>query len=903
MTFDGDRVDDRGGKPEARNLKESPQSKLELHYTTYIFSTGALDGAAFFYYTNDGTDVPWNELECPFNCYGHGVTGRGGVRESTVVWPWWENAYGVYVLIDELISWAQIYDACGGPWWAPTVQSGWGDRNGSLGPICPPPDGFEQTSIWSGVQCWIGRVDRVELNAANLSCGGFPGSSAWYSSFWDFSDNIIGPVPGSWFIGANHTDYPVWVNFSNSSFVNDLTEVTSRITSLDVSSNELTGAIPTKLSEATFRTLYLQNNRFYGPIPIGFFFFQSGMISLAGNQPSSLASFSCHTVIVTGVVPFWASAGGGSTMTVFGEGFMDVDEFQCLFGSTAVPAAVQSSTVLTCVMPPVLPGKVSLNLGFQGQQVTNESVVINAVATGCGTELFVSTDGKKPKLAVGAICEGGSASPYPQYGWHKSISRSSKWIFYLLRNTYPILVPQSGECAAGFNQSSSRCSACNDGLVLENDQCIKCDGSNIALPSFLLSLAVLALATWLFYSSLAGFPDTGLVMILQYVQTLGKGVLGGGGSAHFPIPSKLASNVEQYHRYDSILKLKLLGISCATGDPFKESKLLLMVPLIFLMGLAVVASAWAFRQILKRKTTPRDAFVLASEFSLNALVLFFKLAHIPMSSYLLNSPEITCYSSAWYGQRAIAIAGCVLYAGGIPAGILIVSWLFADCRAEEVVSRRVGALFSTYRNKCWYFEGYRTLWNLAVMLTPVLFANSPASICFVTFALIFAECALISWLAPYRFMPANKSHHLISTSLMFIPLAGVASAATSNDSDEKALVSVVVISTFLIAQASSGGALRSRLWSLVFPVHLNRAASRGAVNRRYLPDPDRRPRAPYESHAEWRALEMRASMTSIAMEFGHKKDAPRPSTVAAVECVESQINSSLPGGLMPVDDR
>ncbi|RKO83681.1 hypothetical protein BDK51DRAFT_49758 [Blyttiomyces helicus] len=98
-------------------------------------------------------------------------------------------------------------------------------------------------------------------------------------------------------------------------------------------------------------------------------------------------------------------------------------------------------------------------------------------------------------------------------------------------------------------------------------------------------------------------------------------------------------------------------------------------------------------------------------------------------SYLLSSPEITCYTGAVFAdqarqiagkgnsrqclrvtldasvlrndQRTVAIAGCVLYAAGILLILLLVSWYFAGRRTEDVVYRRIGALFSTYRDRCW----------------------------------------------------------------------------------------------------------------------------------------------------------------------------------------------------------
>ncbi|RKO89987.1 hypothetical protein BDK51DRAFT_33078 [Blyttiomyces helicus] len=179
------------------------------------------------------------------------------------------------------------------------------------------------------------------------------------------------------------------------------------------------------------------------------------------------------------------------------------------------------------------------------------------------------------------------------------------------------------------------------------------------------------------------------------------------------------------------------------------------------MGLAAVASVWALWHSAWRNMGVRTAFLRASEISLNALVLFSKIAHIPMSkeftstfecatdgenymrvrfcsrrqtlkptnsraiasppeadrSYLLSSPDITCYSSACAhetamvasalrnNQRAVAIAGCFLYVAGIPVLLLLASWRFAGRRTEDVVSRRMGALFSTYRDGCWRNDG------------------------------------------------------------------------------------------------------------------------------------------------------------------------------------------------------
>ncbi|RKO85447.1 hypothetical protein BDK51DRAFT_29972 [Blyttiomyces helicus] len=68
-----------------------------------------------------------------------------------------------------------------------------------------------------------------------------------------------------------------------------------------------------------------------------------------------------------------------------------------------------------------------------------------------------------------------------------------------------------------------------------------------------------------------------------------------------------------------------------------------------------------------------------------------------------------------------------------------------------------------------------------------------------------------------------------------------------------------------------GWALGSHLWGKVFPIHLDQTGSKGALKRRYLPDPDRRPQNPYEAHAECRARELRASDVPMMVELADKE--------------------------------
>ncbi|RKO84327.1 hypothetical protein BDK51DRAFT_33040, partial [Blyttiomyces helicus] len=344
----------------------------------------------------------------------------------------------------------------------------------------------------------------------------------------------------------------------------------------------------------------------------------------------------------------------------------------------------------------------------------------------------------------GAICEGGPTLPYPQYGWHRSISNDSLY----LECFYPSACPsnRSGQCAGGFNQSSSRCSACVDGLVLESNQCVECGGDDLALPSFLFVVAVLIFAGWLFYSSLAGtkirkgggrgsklgFPDTGLIMVVHYVQLettdhmlirqCGEGgeacvdfsfdILGGArcGGVDVGLAASLISEDEPTR-----------GVRAGERDVAEHARVVHQVR-TYSDGGGWGGGGWggltSEEGMRNGRGEPLSAIVIdhptshptsippfparSSRQLLNAqpTIVPFELTRnhllqqcmVPQGAVLTgifpSCPPPSPHAVIRYNQRDLAIAGCILYAAGIPAIILLLSWQFADRRKEEQVFRR-----------------------------------------------------------------------------------------------------------------------------------------------------------------------------------------------------------------------
>ncbi|RKO85858.1 hypothetical protein BDK51DRAFT_50461 [Blyttiomyces helicus] len=318
-------------------------------------------------------------------------------------------------------------------------------------------------SSWAKVTCMLGRVDFIALSGANLSCpNGLLGSAAWYAGYWDFSDNSIGVVPDGWFSGANRSS-SVGVEFKNTGFVSNLSWIfedqhfeqqyysvipsslagATYLMELNLEINSFYGTIPVELSAFQDDAILLAGNQVHlvpalvrvrPPFLIEAFHFMTstsakivGPISIHTTsnlllpipipeptthlteiadslRPASPAPIDSldlmphnkHNERVATACP----TGSGASITVLGEGFLDVDGFQCLFGTTAVPAAVQNSTVMTCAMPLVIPGNLSLYVAFKGQQISLHSVGLTAL-TVCSAGYY-----RKLEVADCEICPG-----------------------------------------------------------------------------------------------------------------------------------------------------------------------------------------------------------------------------------------------------------------------------------------------------------------------------------------------------------------------------------------------------------------------------------------------------------------------------------------------------------------
>jgi hypothetical protein len=85
---------------------------------------------------------------------------------------------------------------------------------------------------------------------------------------------------------------------------------------------------------------------------------------------------------VAGVWPPSGSAGGGTVVTLYGDGFFDDDEPQCVFGAAPVLAAFVLPHLVSCSTPPSARGFVSVRLSFNGGVDVGEEPTAEFLYTG-----------------------------------------------------------------------------------------------------------------------------------------------------------------------------------------------------------------------------------------------------------------------------------------------------------------------------------------------------------------------------------------------------------------------------------------------------------------------------------------------------------------------------------------
>ncbi|RKO88713.1 hypothetical protein BDK51DRAFT_26985 [Blyttiomyces helicus] len=776
-----------------------------------------------------------------------------------------------------------------------------------------------QLSSWTNVQCYFGRVDNVALSGSNAVCPhGLPESSAWYASSWDFSRNLIGNTPDSFFSGANNT-YKARFNFSQSLFQNSLEEAVARGIARE---------------RTAFRTLYLEGNNLYGYIPTGFSFFQPQTIFLGGNNffckggasptISSIASITCHNVSVTGCDPDWVIADGGMHIVLKGDNFLNVSGIECMFGTTNVTATYINSTALECQVPPVAAVIVSVSAAFQGSQISESGAQLIA-ASAClegfyrtvHTSDCVVCPGRSYlprgyRYKAGAVCDGGDALPYPQYGFHESLSTDEPtslrvWAEssipfrslnpFKKRLRLPSMLLSGRVPINPVRRMHSRVQL----LVVSMQRMRGWPGSELGQVRFALSRVVGHISSWAggahFIRELnPGYPTTGLNILLEFIQIsalIFKYPLNWPPQLNFVITVLVTSN------FDS----NALGLDCIMNSSLGiKLKFLLAAPFLVALAIAVISAMYALRCIAGGEEKD-NAIGRSTDVAINAYLTFLLQAQIPLAkkaaeirqrrmhsdaphrkeftsvfecavdvdrSYVLTSPETTCYTDSWYSYFNIAILGCILYTLGIPVVVLALSRVYSNASRNDVEMRRFRVLFQIYRDKCWYFKGYKAVVHLMLMLTPVFLANTPVFICMVTFLIISLDSAVTVWAWPYRFLPATKARVIVAHTLLFFPLGGIASYSDSLDETESNYLVVTIYLCFFLALSTSfyllwyewqafcwhslaeslhfGPLVRSSWYAVLFPLHLDLESSKLARPARRLPDPTSRGRARYERH-------------------------------------------------------
>ncbi|KAJ3299667.1 hypothetical protein HK104_007738 [Borealophlyctis nickersoniae] len=827
------------------------------------------DGILARYYVTGYTDDVFNNQRCPFDCYGRGQCVQGQcVCQSGYVGYLCEN--------DDNKKLFQVYDNCQGSSW--TFADGRNWNRTMDGNLCYLPEAqleqYYNFADWEGLRCAWGRITNMDLSSLGLNCTGhgLPNDTMpRYVETLDLHNALLtGPIPDELF----RTSYMTQLNMANTSVEGEIPTGITWAFSLDVldlSNNHLSGALPSELGYLRSLTeLNLENNSFYGFVPDGFGVLKEvAQVFLAGNdffcplpQIPQIVSGSCKNVTVDSVDPPTVVSSGGTTVTAKGSGFSAIVPMTCQFGEIAsTRTTVIDNYTIECVVPEHVAGSTTFMISSFGKKTSVNALPFSFLMD-CSPGTYLSGLNKTQCLPCPdhAVCEGGSTSPYPQYGYHRALAVET-YLQCFIPSACPSL--PSGACKPGF--TGSRCSQCEPGLYLSGDDCITCSGSDMAKPLGIIIFGVLALsalATWMALTGL-NFGSAHLLLLLIQVSGL-----------ILKIPMNWDSTLSSFSKLfmSANIDLVSVGIGCAFHLDFEQwMTLLLVIPVVFFGVILIMCLTWTTWTVcMRREEKEKDASVRgvvprAMDTTINAFGCLMVIGHIPLAeqfvavfecvtdvdrAYMLSDPQVSCYTDEWFNSKKKAIAGCVLYAAGIPFAIFCISTYYRKRLNEPRVLHRYGILFDLYRDSAWWFEGYRSLYSLLVMIIPVMLADSPAMITAVTMVAVTMDKFLIQRVRPFRFFRANSVHAFVVWTFNTIGLAGIlfySQGLKTGQSKGVAVFVIAVISLALIYEFQLlywrrliripviGPFFMGPTWTTLFPVRLTERGIEEAKRLEKLP--------------------------------------------------------------------
>ncbi|KAI9004174.1 hypothetical protein BC832DRAFT_76421 [Gaertneriomyces semiglobifer] len=466
----------------------------------------------------------------------------------------------------------------------------------------------------------------------------------------------------------------------------------------------------------------------------------------------------------------------------------------------------------------------------------------------------------------GAICPGGQQKPYPQDGYHQALRASDKFLKCFVPSACPSM--PSGECAAGF--TGSRCSECSPGLYKKGTECTTCTGTSLMLPVLAAVLGTLAVCGVGIWMAIADLNYCTVNVAVQFFQVAGL-IL----SIDMGWPDLLRPITHTVKSFN--VDLVALNFNCAFQIDFNDwMTIALFVPAVFAVVILTTCLAWAL--VFHGKS----AIAKALWTSYKAFLAVCLIGHIPLSkqfvtvfecatdvdrSYMISDPQVSCYTSQWYGGKSKAIAGCVLFACGIPFWVLVISLRNRKKLDDPAVVHRYGILFDLYVDGCWYFTFYRTINHLLLMAVPVLFADWPIVIFLFALFLVNVDRVLVERRNPYRFPHCNNIHSHTAWAFTFLIIAGIAFySRLLSEIHQNVLGGIVfafmVAVTLLLAHAFlyeaqlmyypwlrtfglTGRIARSRAYKALFPRHLTSIGQAEVRQCKRLPALHSKPKAEY----------------------------------------------------------
>ncbi|KAJ3128169.1 Multiple epidermal growth factor-like domains protein 8 [Nowakowskiella sp. JEL0407] len=689
---------------------------------------------------------------------------------------------------------------------------------------------LKQVCGWSCLDCYSGRISRMEFDNSNLDCFD-PGSNTSnlatlqkfpkYCSKVNMNNNRIGAIPKALYNTADLKTFEFRnTSLSGSLPPNSLTAATS-LKVLDLSENSLSGVLDPLFRRLTgLSQLNLENNLLGGFYIEDFQYLPPNSIRIAGNffwcpMPhwNVFLTYNCVNITLFHSSISSGNQNGGYNVSIKGQNIPQQIPVYCAFdGTKALQTYIISTTEIICTVPPS-PAKTSqLTISYSGEQASTNSLEFTFVNY-CPMGTFAVNASTCEICPNGSRCTGELQIPLPQNDFVRSNKNPLSFVpcyfsgvcvgeslINLQTNTHSDYKMNATNITTYFSNFSwtpickegftgQECSQCDTGWFFTgdtNDPCKPCSPKYQKLIAFGLVLLLFLAFSLVFYFASQSSKFASTYTVFNFLQFSGLFL-----HYHTKWSPILNKSLSFFSAFD--LNLEQVGLECAFGVNFFSKFDMMMLMPVWTVAFVViywsVITGWYF---WRHRLEWWPLTVRFKDSIIRGVIMLCIFVHIPITKtgltlfvcqsnenrrFLLNRPEIDCDTPEFQATFPKAVFIIIFYGLGIPLLFLLTTMYLSYKKIlyDPGILRRYGPMYLHYRSVAHYWETLHLLLHLLLLMIPTFLNEFQYLSVFMVSCTLTIYSILLLRFKPFRFVHANLMCVIGYSTFPILLMAGVIS--------------------------------------------------------------------------------------------------------------------------------